>query len=173
MKYPNLELYADLKPCEDDLFDLINKNFFLIDTFWMLRIKSRVDDLPTDPEQGDSYIYDNKIAIFDGKNWVYSEFKDGMYFYIIDEHDFFFYDGGIIGFGDRFGKFPEHSLNNSVAIFQGETGKFITDSGVTITGRTTLNAVNIYSENVYSENIYSENIHSENAHFDHVESLNI
>ena len=173
MKYPNLELYAGLKPCEDELFDLINKNFFLIDTFWMLRIKARVADLPIDPEQGDSYIYDNKIAIFDGKNWVYSEFKDGMYFYIIDEHDFFFYDGGIIGFGDRFGKFPEHSLNNSVAIFQGETGKFITDSGITITDRTTLNAVNIYSENIYSENIYSENIHSDNAYFDHVDSFNI
>ena len=173
MKYPNLELYAGLKPCEDDLFDLINKNFFLIDTYWMLRIQDFVDELPLDPSQGDAYIIDDKIAIFDGKNWIYTDLKNGMYFYNLGDHDLYFYDNGLTSFGARFGKFPDESLDNSVAIFDGTTGKFITDSGVTITDRTVLNAETIYSESIHSDKIFVNDVYGGNGDFESLESQEI
>lgn len=165
MNYPNLELYKDLKPCEDDLFDFINKNFLIIDSFWMLRVKDEVDETPSNANQGDVYLINDQLALFDGLEWNFIDLKDGMYFYNLANHEFYYYDDGLKSFHDKYGdvKGPDSSLSNSVAIFDGESGKFITDSGVIIEDSS------IYAESIYSENIYSESIYSEFAVSDHLQ----
>lgn len=165
MKYPNLELYKDLKPCEDDLWDLINKNFLIIDSFWALSVVDIVEELPLGATQGDTYIVGDEVAVFDGLKWLKIPLKDGMLFYLKSESDFYYYDGELKPFTARYGDVagPESSLRNSVAVFDSETGKFITDSGVLIENETSLVAENVYTENTIAGNVYAEDVYTHRA----------
>lgn len=178
MKYPNLDLYGNLKACEDNLLEMINSNFFKLDSTWMVRAIDLVSELPSVASFGDIYIlesgvYDHtySIEIFDGVSWQSIEVKNGMHFWIESEKDFFYLeDGALKTFADTYGDVtgPNYSLNNSIARFDGNTGKFITDSNVIIDDNDNIFGISdIYSGASYSYHSefnfsYSENLISEN-----------
>src|SRR5690606_38675936 len=101
MKYPNLNLYGDLKACEDNLLEMINSNFFKIDSTWMMRALDIVDELPLSATLGDIYILQNgiydftyTIEIFDGASWQSITVKEGMRFWVDSKKEFYYLKNG-------------------------------------------------------------------------------
>lgn len=178
MNYPNLDLYGNLKACEDNLLELINSNFFKLDSTWMVRAIDLVSELPSVASFGDIYIlesgvydYTYSIEIFDGVSWQSIEVKNGMHFWIESAKDFFYLEDGVLKtFAETYGDVtgPSSSLNHSIARFDGITGKFITDSNVIIDDNGNIFGIaDIYSEALYSNHSefnfsYSENLITEN-----------
>ena len=148
--YDNLGLFASLSRCEPDLLDMINFNFFALDSTWQLRVIDIVSELPDGPEMGDIYVLDGGIysseytfQIFDGHDWVSIPVKEGNLFYSDAASDFVFLDGGeFVALGERFGDVsgPGVSFENSIARFSDNTGKVIDASPASVSS-----AGNIYT----------------------------
>jgi len=166
--YDNLGLFASLSRCEPDLLDMINFNFFALDSTWQLRIVAIVDDLPMEAEEGSVYIVDQGIyspefsfAIFDGVGWIYIPLREGNLFYSEEDSDFLFFNGSeFVAFGEIFGDVngPDSSVDNSIARFDGTTGKIIQGSNLTvsdegdISGARIINATSLAGNDVYAIN---------------------
>lgn len=142
-RWPNIGLWGDFEPCEDGILEAINQNFFILDVLVQLAIIDFVTELPEDPDPGDKYILEsdtyaytggpNSIMIWDGNKWITINPNPGHIAYVSNEDNFFWYNGSdwVLlpkNLGDVNG--PSSSANNSIARFDGITGKWITDSGI-------------------------------------------
>lgn len=102
MKYPNLGLHSDLTPCEDRLFDLINKNFLLIDSSWNLSIEGVVTTLPAIASEGEFYVLKTEsplsysLFIYLKNSWQELNFSEGKWFWDKDKENFFVYANNAI-----------------------------------------------------------------------------
>lgn len=157
---PHIGLSGDMSACDSNFINYINRNFLLIDTILQLKAIDFVDTLPVDPEMGDTYILESSdyyggesvIIVYDGTKWVYIEPKPGFIAFVEQENDFFWFNGTdwVLlpkTLGDVNG--PNSSLNNSIARFDGVTGKWITDSGVILDNDRVITQVkSIYSESI-------------------------
>lgn len=166
--YNNLGLYKDLSKCEENLLELINFNFFKLDSTWQLKVIDIVEDLPLSAQVGDVYILttgiysqENFYAIFDGEKWVYVPVQQGHLFYLESQGDFYSYDGfEFFSFTSRFGNVINfsYSENNQVARFDGESGKIIKNSLVTINDDGVIfTPTSIYADTLNVEKISSDN----------------
>lgn len=164
--YDNLGLFASLSRCEPDLLDMINFNFFALDSTWQLRIVAIVDELPMGAEEGSIYIVDQGIyspefsfAIFNGSGWVYIPLREGNLFYSEEESDFLFFNGSdFVAFGELFGDVhgPEVSDDNSLARFDGITGKVIQGSVITVSDTGDISG----AENISATQLTADTVHA-------------
>lgn len=145
INWPHIGLYGELTSCEEGLVSALNRNFFIIDSLLQLKVIDFVETLPSSPEEGDIYIVEDSsytytsgnsyIMMFNGGNWIQIIPKAGFIAWVESEENFFYNNGSdwIIlpkTIGDVSG--PNSSLENSIARFDGLTGKFIKSSGVII-----------------------------------------
>jgi len=110
---------------------------------WQEMVKDMLSDPPGNPSADDRYIvkptgtgvwsgHDNAIAIYNGNVWEFENAIESMAVYVDSENSFYYFDGTnwvkwAMGVGDVIG--PESSVNNSIAVFDGTTGKIIKDGG--------------------------------------------
>lgn len=145
INWPHIGLYGEFASCEEGLVSALNRNFFIIDSLLQLKVIDFVETLPSSPEEGDIYIVEDSsytytsgnsyIMMFNGGNWIQIIPKAGFIAWVESEENFFYNNGSdwIIlpkTIGDVSG--PNSSLENSIARFDGLTGKFIKSSGVII-----------------------------------------
>lgn len=145
INWPHIGLYGEFTSCEEGLVSALNRNFFIIDSLLQLKVIDFVETLPSSPEEGDIYIVEDSsytytsgnsyIMMFNGGNWIQIIPKAGFIAWVESEENFFYNNGSdwIIlpkTIGDVSG--PNSSLENSIARFDGLTGKFIKSSGVII-----------------------------------------
>lgn len=160
--YDNLGLFKDLSKCEEDLLEMINYNFFKLDSSWQPVVINIVDDLPFVASKGDAYILrvidyltQYYFAIYNGNAWVYVPVHEGYLFYSLHEGDFVFFDGfEFVPFETKYGNVKSFSYygNNQVARFDGESGKTIKGSNVMIDDYGTITTpAHIYAETVTIE----------------------
>lgn len=162
----HIGLSGDFEPCENNL-PYINRNFRIIDSILQMSAVSFIDSPPTSPEEGQVYIIENPsytygttdsiIAIYNGHSWIFVEPKVGFRAYVESEGSFFWFNGSewaLDPMSDGDVKGPASSLSNSIARFDGVTGKFITDSGVILNNDNVISgAASIYSGNIITSKI--------------------
>lgn len=136
----NIGLVGFFSPCEEDALKFINRNFTILDGMVQFRALDFIEELPDSPSLGDIYILDEPgyaagglIAIYDGRTWQFVVSKEGFFGYVISEGRYYYYSGtewlpASLNESDVNG--PNSALPNSIARFDGATGKWITDSGV-------------------------------------------
>lgn len=166
--YNNLGLYRDLSKCEENLLELINFNFFKLDSTWQIKVIDIVEDLPLPAQVGDVYILttgiysqENFYAVFDGEKWIYIPVQQGHLFYLESQGDFYSYDGfEFFSFTSRYGNVVNfsYSENNQVARFDGESGRIIKNSLVTIDD----DGVIVTPASIYADTLKVEKISSDN-----------
>ena len=179
INWPHMGLYGEFSNCEEGVFEAINRNFFLIDSILQMKVVNFVENLPSIPNQGDIYIVEDSsytytsgssyIMIWNGISWQQVIPKAGFIAWVSALENFYYFNGvdwKVLPktIGDVSG--PSDSLNNSIARFDGTTGKFITDSGVTIDNDNVISGVSgIYADSLVSNSIYINelNVSSENT----------
>lgn len=176
--WPNIGMIGDFKPCEPGLLNAINKNFFLLDNLVQSSFIDFTDEIPSGPSVGDTYILnsdigefsENSLIVWDGVKWNEVIPKSGFNFFSDSEKIYLYFDGSewkydAVGTGDVVG--PEGSLSREIAIFDGTTGKLITQSGVVIDTDKNVNGFQgIYSETTlqnYSKSRFIEGLVYENS----------
>lgn len=141
IRWPHIGMYGEFAPCEEGVLAALNNNFFLLDVLTQGSVFGFIDELPSDPATGDTYIVTSgiyaetpgNIVTFDGENWIEIEPKPGYLMFNQDDLRFYWYDGSdwvLMANGDVGG--PGSSTDNAIARFDGTTGKLIQDSIVTI-----------------------------------------
>lgn len=165
----HIGLSGEFIPCDNNL-PYINRNFQIIDSILQMSAVSFVEGVPVSPQEGEVYIIENPyysygtadsvIGIYNGISWIFVNPKPGFKSWVVSESAFYWFDGQnwieeIVTDGDVKG--PSSSLKNSIARFDGETGKFITDSGITIDDDNIMSgAAAIYSEAIIANYIYTD-----------------
>lgn len=165
--WPHTGLAGEFGHCED-IVSYLNRNTQIIDALMQMGFKGFVSSYPSSPEIGDVYILednpytyessDSVIISWNGTNWVQIEPKQGFIAYNNDDKRFYFFNDSlqwqILPITDGDVKGPSSSLNREIAVFDGTTGKFITQSGTFIDVDKVATGFNsIYSEEIVSTKI--------------------
>jgi len=161
IRWPGIGLWGNFEPCEEGVLAAINQNFFILDVLTQMSIIDFVTELPADPLEGDKYIlesssyaYDggpNYIMVFDGGEWVALEPRAGYLAYVESENSLFWYNGtGWVSIPTNIGDVtgPSSAVDNTIARFDGITGKFIQDSSVILDDDGNISNVNLISSEV-------------------------
>lgn len=98
MSNNGLKLFKNFVPCQKNIFELLNSNFFKIGSMWQLSVKGIVEELPSSSEVGDIYIIEEDshyfFKLFSGNNWISIQVEDGNIFWNEESAAFEYFEDG-------------------------------------------------------------------------------